>query len=109
MNKKKDKVEKTKGKSSSKASGEIKIAEILKIGNIAKIKGKEQSDFYYVEGTSDEYLVILPNFCTCEQFVIKIINSPGQVCKHILAVQVAQNLKNPVEIDWMKLLLKHHE
>ncbi|MCE7735359.1 MAG: hypothetical protein GPJ54_10810 [Candidatus Heimdallarchaeota archaeon] len=94
--------------SSEELSEQDKILEILKIGDIAKIKGREDQDFYYVKGLSDEYLVILPNFCTCEQFVIRSLTTSGQVCKHILSVQATKKLKPAIDLDWMKLLLKDH-
>lgn len=94
--------------SSEEVFEQDKILEIIKIGNIAKIKGREDQDFYYVKGLTDEYLVILPNFCTCEQFVIRSLNTSDQVCKHILSVQMTKKLKEPIELNWMNLLLKYH-
>lgn len=81
---------------------------LISEGNISKIKEKENDDFYHVKGSKDEYLVILPKFCTCEQFILRCINTPGKICYHILAVQMAGEIKQVSDENWIKLLLKDH-
>lgn len=82
---------------------------LISEGSISKIIGKEDEGFYHVVGSHDEYLVIIPNFCTCEQFILRSINTPGEYCYHILAVQLSGKIEKVSDIDWMTLLLKHHE
>lgn len=82
--------------------------ELISEGDISKIKDKENDDFYHVKGSKDEYLVILPNFCTCEQFILRCLNKPGAVCYHILGVQMAEKITKISDENWIKLLLKTH-
>jgi predicted nucleic acid-binding Zn finger protein len=82
--------------------------ELIAEGSISKMKGNEEDGFYHVVGSNDEYLVVLPDFCTCEQFILRCINNPGDVCYHILAVQMSGKIDRTSDEDWRKLLLKHH-
>lgn len=86
-----------------------KALTLISEGSISHIRGKEEEGFYHVIGSQDEYLVVLPNFCTCEQFILRSIKTPGEFCYHILAVQLSGTIERVSELDWMKLLLKHHE
>ena len=85
-----------------------KALTLISEGSISLIKGKEDEGFYHVVGSQDEYLVVLPNFCTCEQFILRSINTPGEFCYHILAVQLSGKINRVEDLDWVKLLLKHH-
>lgn len=64
------------------------------------------NQFFIVSGTHD-YLVILPNFCTCTHFHINCIKEQGKVCKHILACQMVGDNVREFEIDdWQDLLFR---
>ena len=50
-------------------------------------------DHFKIEGKNREYLVSLPNFCTCEHFVFRCLKTPGAICYHIQAAQMAGNIE----------------
>lgn len=81
---------------------------LISEGSIALVKGKEEDNYYHVKGMQDEYLVVMPNFCTCEHFILRCLNTPGDVCYHILAVQMSGKIDKISKEDWIKLLLKQH-
>lgn len=81
---------------------------LISEGKISKIKDKEKDEFYHVIGNHDEYLVILPAFCTCEHFIIRLLNTQDEICYHILGVQMAGEIKQVSDENWIKLLLKEH-
>ncbi|MCY3413279.1 MAG: SWIM zinc finger family protein [Candidatus Heimdallarchaeota archaeon] len=72
---------------------EVKKANlIIEKKGVHKIQKYEEKEYYIVTGETGEYLVILPNFCSCDHFTFRCINVPGKVCKHIIA---ANNYNNP--------------
>ncbi|RMG33899.1 MAG: hypothetical protein D6732_11265 [Methanobacteriota archaeon] len=59
-------------------------------------------DLWQVTGSHWDYLVVNPDFCTCEHFIIRCTKEPGSVCYHLLAVGMADREKVPeirLELD----------
>ena len=46
-------------------------------------------DHFKIQGKHRDYIVSLPNFCTCEHFVFRCLKNPGGICYHIRAAQMA--------------------
>ena len=96
--------------SKKEVTAQDKALTLISEGSISHIRGKEEEGFYHVIGSQDEYLVVLPNFCTCEQFILRSIKTIDRsICYHILAVQLSGTIERVSKLDWIKLLLKHHE
>lgn len=85
-----------------------KAQELVRNDKIARIESVEFDNFFVVTGTNDDYLVVLPRFCTCERFLIKCLIVPGKACKHLLAVKMAKNIKTVSPVDWRDLLYRDH-
>ncbi len=84
-----------------------KALQLVTEERVALLVDKTLIDFYWVRGMTNEYLVIYPNFCTCEHFILRSLKSAGSICYHILAVKMAHGrIKKTKKIDWIKLLLK---
>ena len=61
-------------------------------------------DHFKIKGINRDYLVSLPNFCTCEHFVFRCLKSPGTICYHILAAQMAGDV-NEIGFEEVSSLL----
>ncbi|MHA2090698.1 MAG: hypothetical protein ACW98K_07545 [Candidatus Kariarchaeaceae archaeon] len=87
-----------------------KALQLVTEDKIAKINPEEENfaDFYIVTGTRDDYLVILPDFCTCEHFIVRCLKSPDAICYHILAVKMAGKVRSMELDNWLDLLLREH-
>lgn len=76
---------------------------------ISKLVGKEDEfeNYYKVAGINDDYLVILPAYCTCIHFLLNCVKEKDKVCKHILAVRmVGDNIPEVSADDWLDLIFK---
>jgi predicted nucleic acid-binding Zn finger protein len=87
-----------------------KAMKLISGDKIAKINPKDVTlEYHYiVTGSKDDYLVILPDFCTCEHFILRCLKVPGQVCYHILATRMVGEVRT-LELDnWLELLQRVH-
>ena len=85
-----------------------KAKDLIRAKKIARLQDANVNlkDHFVVDGSDNEqYLVILPAFCTCMHFHINCIKTPGMICKHILACRmVGSNIPEIVLDNWQSLL-----
>ncbi len=87
-----------------------KAMNLIKNDKIAKLNPEDENlqNHYIVTGSRDDYLVILPEYCTCEQFILRCLKEPGKICYHILATRMSSKVRAIVLDDWIDLLLREH-
>lgn len=90
-------------------SDQQKALKLVEDDKIALIDDENLKDFYVVTGYYDDYLVVLPDFCTCDHFIHNCVREPGKVCKHILAVRMVEGKITRISMeDWTELLFREH-
>ncbi|MHA2503101.1 MAG: hypothetical protein ACXAE3_09535 [Candidatus Kariarchaeaceae archaeon] len=87
-----------------------KAQDLLREKKVFRLKTDKDylSDYFVVTGTQEmDYLVVMPDFCSCRHFQINCIKTPGKICKHLLACRLGST-KVPSKSfpDWQKLLLE---
>ncbi len=87
-----------------------KALQLVTDDKIAKINPDDETfaEFYLVTGTRDDYLVIFPDFCTCEHFIFRCLKSPDAICYHILGVKLAGTVRSMELDNWLDLLFREH-
>lgn len=73
----------------------VKAKKIIEDNKITKliINDIDNQVFYEIEGQNASYIVSLPFFCTCEQFIFRCLKEPKKVCKHILSVSLLKKYR----------------
>ncbi len=72
-----------------------RAVELIENGKLKRIEGYNM-DLWQVTGSHWDYLVAPPNFCTCEHFLLRCTKKQGDICYHLLAVNMAEREKIPV-------------
>jgi len=83
--------------------------ELLMADKIAKIRqdGEILEGLFIVSGNNDDYLVILPRYCTCRHFHLVCVREADRVCKHILATRMAGEKIRVFDVaNWQDLLFR---
>jgi len=89
----------------------VKAKDLIRERKVAVLKSPniKLRDHFVVTGSQDDYLVILPNFCTCTHFHINCIKEKGRICKHILACKLAgSNTRELILENWQDLIYREH-
>ena len=81
-----------------------KAMDLLKDRGVMQFDDIELENHYKVIGKTGEYLVVLPNFCTCDHFVFRCLKTPDKVCYHILAAKFATNIPVVDKQEWNELI-----
>ncbi|MCH8906672.1 MAG: hypothetical protein IH840_06255 [Candidatus Heimdallarchaeota archaeon] len=82
-----------------------KAQELIINQKIKKIKGDNFENFYVVTGSREiDHLVVLPNFCSCEDFQVRGLKTPGKVCYHIVGASMAKKVPADDFPEWYTLL-----
>ena len=87
-----------------KKSDTEEAMDLLKDQKVFKFDNIELENHYKVIGRTDSYLVVLPNFCTCDQFIFRCLKTPDKVCYHILAAKFATKSQVIDKSEWDKLI-----
>ncbi|MDH5401883.1 MAG: SWIM zinc finger family protein [Candidatus Heimdallarchaeota archaeon] len=85
-----------------------KALELIQAKRIKKIHESELKNGYIVTGKNDDYLVITPNYCTCQQFQINCLKESGKICKHILAVNMSTEISEYTKQSWLEILNREY-
>ena len=81
-----------------------KAMDLLKDQGVQKFDDVELENHFKVDGKTGSYLVVLPNFCTCDHFVFRCLKTPDKVCYHILAAKFSTNTPSVDKSEWKKLI-----
>ncbi len=80
-----------------------KALELISMGNVHKIVDAENR--YVVEGKTSKYLVMLPDFCSCDHFVFRCLKEAKKVCYHILAAKHSNKPKSIENVDLIQFFI----
>lgn len=74
----------------------IKAEDLIARNRVFKLHDGIHENYFLVKGKTDDYLVVLPRFCSCHHFQTRCIKIPGKICYHLLAAKLCQT---PLTID----------
>ncbi len=86
-----------------------KAKELVKSSKIYRLASDTQnlSKQFIVKGNKADYLVSLPDFCTCTHFNMICTKEKYKICKHILACKILnQNAPNLTINDWQSYIFE---
>jgi predicted nucleic acid-binding Zn finger protein len=84
-----------------------KAMDLLKDQRVFEFDDIELENHFKVVGKTGTYLVVLPNFCTCDQFVFRCLKTPEKVCYHILAAKFATKSQIIDKDEWENLIFSN--